>query len=203
MPRSCVRCGGVVAAWVGDGQALACPHCGASGPALGKLIVITGAAATGKSTIASALAGVVPRAALIDGDVISAGAVAVSGAQRDYPAYWRYVLRLCHELAANGLTPVVCQMALPDQLEANAEHGWFTSVEYLALTCAATELPRRIHDRPGAGGERQRVAFHLDFDATLRRLAASRADVTALDVTALDRARLLEAVQAWLTDRLP
>lgn len=160
--------------------------------------VITGAAATGKSTLATQLAGEIDGATFLDGDVIAEGASAVADDRRDYQAYWAHVLRLCHEIAANRSAPIVCGIGLPEQLENNPEAGWFRSIRYLALVCNERELEDRMRARRGAGSEVGRVPFHLGLNERLRDLATTRSDVDRLDVTRLDSAELVAAGGRWI-----
>lgn len=203
MPRSCRACGGGVLRWLVDDDELVCPHCWATGPQRHTMLVVTGAAATGKSTVATHLFGVVAGATFLDGDVIAEGASAVHGDRRDFGVFWGYVLRLGHEIAANGSTPVICGIGLPKQVEANAERGWFRTVEYLALVCEPDELERRIVQRRSAGDEVERIAFHLKLNATIQQLAGERPDMEQLDVTHLDVVGTVERARAWIAERIP
>ena len=65
------------------------------------LLVVTGAAATGKSTIGDHLRAR-PDLFVIDGDVLGRGAAAMAEGRRDYVAFWRYVLSLCREVRSTG-----------------------------------------------------------------------------------------------------
>lgn len=89
------------------------------------LLVITGAAATGKSTIGDHLRER-PELLVIDGDVLGRGAAATAEGRRDYLGFWRYVLALCGEVRSNGLVPVVPCICLPEQVLAAVDgqvHG--------------------------------------------------------------------------------
>lgn len=160
--------------------------------------VITGAAATGKSTLATQLAGDIEGATFVDGDVIAEGASAVADGRRDYDAYWAHVLRLCHEIAASRSVPIVCGIGLPEQLENNPEAGWFRSIRYLALVCHERELEDRMRARSGAGSEAKRVEFHIGFNERVRDLASTRSDVERLDVTRLDSVEVVAAGKRWV-----
>ena len=109
------------------------------------MLVVTGAAATGKSTIGDHLRG---RSGLvvIDGDVLGRGAAATSYGRRDYVGFWRYALAVCREVRTNGLVPVVPCICLPDQVIAAVEDE---VVHFLALVSAPDTVRRRIAGRRG------------------------------------------------------
>ena len=70
------------------------------------VLVVTGAAATGTSTVGARLR--TDRGLpVIDGDVLGSGAAAVADGNRDYVAFWRYVLAIRCEVRSNGVVPVV------------------------------------------------------------------------------------------------
>ena len=79
------------------------------------LLVITGAAAAGKSTVGAHLRRR-PGLCVIDGDVLGRGAAATADGRRDYVGFWRYVMSVCGEIRSNGLIPVVPCICLPDQV---------------------------------------------------------------------------------------
>lgn len=70
------------------------------------VLVITGAAATGKSTVGDHLRQRLDLL-VIDGDVLGRGAAATADGRRDYVEFWRFVLAVCREVRSNGLVPVV------------------------------------------------------------------------------------------------
>lgn len=163
------------------------------------LLVITGAAATGKSTIGDHLRRR-PELLVIDGDVLGRGAAATAEGRRDYVAFWRYVLSLCAEVRSNGLTPVVPCICLPDQVLAAANGE---VVHFLGLVSGPSTIRQRIADRRGVS-EVPSPETHVQFDSTLRGVAVppphtwERHDVarTGLDET-------LTAASAWVSRRLP
>lgn len=162
---------------------------------LSPLLIVTGAAAAGKSTVCRALTGEAGVVAL-DGDVIAAGAAAVADGRTDYAAFWRYVMTIARGVADNGLVPVICGVCLPDQVLAN-DCVAFTQVRFLALTCAPDELEQRIRARPG--GESVDLAKHLDINAGLRRAEVRPPHaMTVFDNTGLGTADTTAAACAWV-----
>lgn len=127
------------------------------------LLVITGAAATGKSTIGDHLRGRT-ELLVVDGDVLGRGAAATAEGRRDYGGFWRYVLSLCVEVRSNGLTPVVPCICLPDQVLA-AVNG--EVVHFLGLVSEPSIIRQRIADRRGVS-EVPSPESHVQFDSVLR-----------------------------------
>lgn len=89
-----------------------CPTC-ADTVRLPTLLVVTGAAATGKSAIGRALRRWRSDLIVLDGDTIADGAVSVRRDPPDYEAFWRYALRLMFEVTRPGDVVVHCGMGLP------------------------------------------------------------------------------------------
>jgi hypothetical protein len=129
----------------------------------GPLLVVTGAAAAGKSTVCASLAGR-PGMLSLDGDVLAGGAAAVSDGRRDYPAFWRYLLEVAREIAANGLCTAYCGVCLPEQVLANAETGYFAGVHFLALVSGETTV------RPGSDNGRARRPPSATWPCTSRSM---------------------------------
>jgi hypothetical protein len=142
------------------------------GPAV---LVVTGAAAAGKSTVGAALSG---RSGLLvlDGDVLAAGSTAA--AHRDYHDFWRYLLSIAAEVHRNGLTPVYPCICLPDQVLAAEPAG---PVHFLALV--NDDVRGRITRRPGSRPSID-LDFHQQFDTRLRGCSVDRPHtLTRLDTT--------------------
>jgi hypothetical protein len=126
------------------------------------VLVITGAAGAGKSTVGSALAAD-PRLLVLDGDVLASGAAAVSDGARDYHGFWRYLLAIGEQVRRNGLVPVFACICLPDQVLAAGPAG---PVHFLALVSDAATVRRRIIGRTD-GEPTIDVRFHQSFDGAL------------------------------------
>ena len=127
------------------------------------VLVITGAAATGKTTVGGALRED-PSLLVIDGDVMGQGAAAVAGTERDYVAFWRHLLAVAQEVRANGLVPVYPCICLPEQVIAAATDE---TIHFLALISDSAEIRTRLHERDPANS-RPSVQKHSDFNAQLR-----------------------------------
>jgi predicted kinase len=164
------------------------------------VLVVTGAAATGKSTVGDHLRG---RGGLvvIDGDVLGRGAAATSYGRRDYVAFWRHALAVCREVRTNGLVPVVPCICLPDQVLAATTDE---TVHFLALLSEPDTVRRRIAARTGVS-DVPSPESHVDLDRRLRELADVPAPHTwtTHDVTTGDVRRTREAGAAWAGRHTP
>ncbi|TWP49916.1 hypothetical protein FKR81_22010 [Lentzea tibetensis] len=193
MALTCVVCGnygGPV-----DGR---CRHCGAASarPFL-PLLIVTGAAASGKSTVCHALA-LRPSFFALDGDVVASGAAAVADGRTDYVAFWRYVLDLAGAVVENGLIPVICCVGLPSQVLANAECASFDGVHFLGLVCSEDELVRRIVQRRGAESAVRRVDRHVALNDTLKNAEVPPPhSLTIVDTTSLKPGETVARATAW------
>jgi hypothetical protein len=156
--------------------------------------VITGAAATGKSTIGRHLRGR-PGLLVIDGDVLGGGAAATVDGRRDYVGFWRYVLAICREVRSNGLTPVVPCICLPDQVLAAVTDE---VVHFLALVSDPDTIRRRIAGRREMS-EVPSPESHVAFDDRLRAVdAVPRPNTwTTYDVSGGDVAQTLAVGSSW------
>ena len=163
------------------------------------VLVITGAAATGKSTIGEHLRGR-PGLLVIDGDVLGRGAEATAAGRRDYVGFWRYVLAICREVRSNGLTPVVPCICLPDQVLAAVTDE---VVHFLALVSDPETIRRRIANRRELS-EVPSPESHVAFDDRLRDVdPVPRPHTwTTYDVSRGDVTQTLNAGSAWADRRV-
>lgn len=186
MPFTCEVCGrgsvfpDLVPA-VGD--LLRCPQCAAERPfARPPLLIVTGTAGIGKSTLCARLAGSVPGAVLLDADVFAVDLVSVAPPNQDYPAFWRSMMRLAHEIAQNNVVVVYFSTMLPEQVLVNSDVvGFFDSVRFLCLTCAPDVLRSRLARRDGNAVPSNRIDVWLDFNSTLVPAARELPTATVID----------------------
>jgi hypothetical protein len=182
---------------------MVCPHCGHSSvaPRL-PVLVVTGAAASGKSTIGAALAEL-PDLLALDGDVLASGAAAVSGGRRDYPAFWRYLLHVAEEVHNNGLVPAYCCICLPDQVLGTPAVRGFSGVHFLALVCGEDELRRRILTRVGTDTSPANIDFHLAFNRELSHVTVEAPhSLTIVDTTGRTARQTVDVACRWAADEL-
>lgn len=211
MPFTCEACGGRAGLLPAVGSVLRCPHCADERPFVRPpLLVVTGPAGVGKSTVCNRLAGTVPGAALVDADIIGEGHVSVVSSVPDYTAFWRSMMRLAHELAQNGLVVAYFSVMLPEQVLANGDAlGYFDSVHFLCLTAPPDVLTARIARQAGpiALGANiedfldERTSMWTDFNQALVA-AARNTPRTAIVDAARPIGDVEDDVRAWITARL-
>ena len=171
---------------------LRCPHCSDERPFVRPpLLVVTGTAGVGKSTLCARLAGTIPGAVLLDADILAEDLISVVPPNHDYPAFWRSLMRLAHELAQNKVVVAYFSTMLPEQVLGNSDVlSYFDSVNFLCLTCSPDALRARLARRDGTGAATARIAVWLEFDSAL--VAAANAIPTA---TVIDAGRTVEQVE--------
>jgi broad-specificity NMP kinase len=164
------------------GDVLRCPHCADERPFVRPpLLVVTGTAGIGKSVLCARLAGTIPGALFLDADILAADLVSVASPNQDYPAFWRSMMRLAHELAQNNVVVVYFAVMLPEQVLANSDLlSYFNSVNFLCLTCPPDVLRSRLAGRePGA--VIARIQVWVEFDNALLAAASEIPTATVLD----------------------
>ncbi len=153
---SCENCGRRQDRLTVDGESLRCEHCGA-GRAIYRppLLVVTGAIGAGKSTICQRLAGTIDGAVLLDGDIFSHDVASVIPPNADYEAFWRFLIRVAHEVGQNHLAVVYFSVMRPAQVLVHTDlHQLFSGVHFLGLHCTEATLRTRIARRHGVGEAR-------------------------------------------------
>lgn len=202
MALTCLGCGDYAREILSDGK-LVCVACGRPSTVTPQpVLVVTGAAGSGKSTVCAGLASS-PNVLALDGDVLAAGAAAASEGRRDYPAFWRYLLDIAREVHNNGVAPLYCCICLPEQVLEGADLSRFTAVHFLALTCDEEILRRRILQRAGGEASVNNLEFHLDFNRRLARTAVpSPHTFTSLSTSELTTAQTIDQAGQWAADAL-
>lgn len=161
------------------------------------VLVVTGAAATGKTTVGTHLRSR-PELLVIDGDVLGRGAAAVAHGRRDYVGFWRYVLSICREIRSNGVTPVVPCICLPHQVLSAIEDE---VIHFLALVSDDSTIRHRIASRRGVSVVPSPES-HVGFNRTLRDVGVSLPHTLERhDVASNDLEATLAAATAWAGSR--
>jgi chloramphenicol 3-O-phosphotransferase len=112
-----------------------------------RLFLIGGASGTGKTTVCRRLAGTIANLVVLDGDVVwSCGNFTPDKAA----GFYSFCLRLCAEIADSGVDVAVFHagMGIPENILSCGEKSLFSTIHFLALTCADDELERRLMQRP-------------------------------------------------------
>jgi hypothetical protein len=148
------------------------------------LLIVTGTSGIGKSTLSARLAGTVPGAIVLDADLFAEDLASVTPPNHDYPAFWRSMMRLAHELGQNGADAIVYfATMLPDQVLVNHDVlSYFAAARFLCLTCSpdalTARLTRRDPDAPGEG-----VRRWVEFNDTLAALGGVTPEASVLDAS--------------------
>lgn len=194
MPLTCSVCGSY-GSRERQSDSTVCRRCGATTPrGQDAVLIITGAAAAGKSTVCGALADD-PRLLALDGDVLAGGASAVSNGRRDYEAFWRYLLLIAAEVHDNGLVPAYACVCLPSQVMALPIPS--ATLHFLALVSDEQTVRRRICDR-SAGSPSIDLDLHAALDAQLRQSTVPPPHTFAtLDTRELTQAQTIAAGVKW------
>ena len=184
-PLICAHCGSRADAPRIDDGALVCAECGRRQPFMRlPLYCLAGPSGTGKSTVARML---VPRLAdrvvVLEQDVLWLPALSdPTGNHRLFRSTW---LRLAAMIGQNGRAVLLSGTVVPPEFEPLPERVLFTHIHYLALTCGADVLARRLRSRPSwRQWDEARIAETLDYAKWLRATAATMdPPVTLLDTT--------------------
>jgi hypothetical protein len=185
------------------GEVLRCPHCADERPFVRPpLLVVTGTAGIGKSTLCARLAGTIAGAVLLDADIHALDLISVLPPNEDYPAFWRSMMRLAHELAQNNLVVVYFSVMLPEQILSNNDVlGYFDSVHFLCLTCPPGVLRARIAGKDGSRAPAERIDVWIDFNSALVAAASKTATATVLDA-GRPASEVEVDVRQWITAQL-
>jgi broad-specificity NMP kinase len=184
------------------GDVLRCPHCADERPFVRPpLLVVTGTAGIGKSVLCARLAGTIPGALFLDADILAADHVSVVSPNQDYPAFWRLMMRLAHELAQNNVVVVYFAVMLPEQVLANSDLlSYFDSVNFLCLTCPPDVLRSRVAGREPSAVI-ARVQVWVEFDNALVAAASEIPTATVVDAgRAVDEVE--HDVRRWINIQL-
>jgi len=136
----------------------------------------------GKSTLCARLAGTIPGAVLLDADIHAEDLISVVSPNHDYPAFWRSMMRLAHEISQNNLVVVYFSVMLPEQILVNGDVlGYFDSVHFLCLSCSADVLRARLAGRVETGPIAEGTEFWVDFNVALLEAASEIPTATVMD----------------------
>ena len=122
-----------------------CPSCGHGHPFRQlPLFVVTGASATGKSTVCLALPQAVAECVVLECDILWRSEFAHP--ENDYREFRDVWLRLAKNIGQAGRSVVLCGSAIPEQYESCPERRYLADIHYLAVVCEDEELVRRLKE---------------------------------------------------------
>jgi predicted kinase len=187
-----------------SGPIAVCPFCGYGHRFLRlPLFLITGASATGKTTVCLRLPQALPECVALECDILWRPEFAQPAqGYREFRNLW---LRVAKNVAQAGKPVLLSGSAVPSQYEACPERRYFRSSHYLALVCDADELARRLQARPqwrqtsDAHTIEHMVAFNQWF---VDSAETTDPPMTLLDTTALSVVDVVRRVSAWVRSKL-
>jgi hypothetical protein len=143
---------------------------------------------------------------LLDADVFTSDMISLVSPNQDYPAFWRSMARLAHEVSQNNLAVVFFSVMLPQQLLANTDVlGYFESVSFLCLRCDADVLRTRFMRRAGAGSDTQSIEAAVDRWSRFNDVLTDAAHATDHGHV-IDATRSIDEVEGdvrgWVLERL-
>src|SRR5262249_31337025 len=112
------------------------------------LLIISGASGTGKSTLCHSLLGKMDDVVLLDSDILWRPEFA--NPENGFHEFFELWLRVCKNISQSG-RPVVlfgAGVGVSHNLESCIEMRYFSSLNYLALTCDSEVLAERLRKRP-------------------------------------------------------
>jgi len=204
----CHQCGVYRADKIIDpaGPAAICPECGHRHPFLYlPLLIVSGASASGKSTICNYLTGKIEVGILLDTDVLWSPSFDLP--DENYHTYFETWLRLGKNINQAG-RPVVlfsAGMGVPGNIEPLVERRYFSRSHYLALACADDELERRLRSRPGwrQSGSDAFIQSQLDFNRWFKEQGVNgQLPVELLDTSDGNTLQTAQDVESWIRLRL-
>jgi hypothetical protein len=164
-----------------------CPFCGHQYRFVRlPLFVITGASATGKTTVCLELSRVLPDCVALECDIL--WRAEFNQPENDYADFRNTWLRVAKNIGQSGRPVVLCGSAVPGQYESCPERRYLAEIHYLAFVCEDGELVRRLRARPewrGSGDPKTIEAMRA-----FNRWFVENADLTQPPMTVLDTTRL-------------
>lgn len=157
-----------------------CPECGSrsDGAARAPLLVVTGASASGKTTIVAPLAtALAAECVTFDADLLLDAAGALSrGEPIDWPAFHAALLAVAHGVAQSGRPTVLLAPLGPGTLESLPARRWIGDIRYLVLDCPDDVRRERMAARPP--WRRHDVEDQVSWGRWLRLNVPDRVDTT-------------------------
>ena len=182
------------------GPILVCPECGNTEPfSQLPLLIVSGAAATGKSTVLHQISGTIQSGVLLDSDVLWREEF-----KDDTGGYFRTWLRLCRDIAQSGRPPVLfgTGFGVPENVEQQPQHQCFSEIHYLILVCDDDIQRTRLRNRPAwRRPDQAELADQIEYNQWLKENAEHNG-MSTVDTSHGDVASTAEHVYKWITSRL-
>jgi hypothetical protein len=179
-----------------------CPRCGQRDDtaSLQPLFVVTGASASGKTTIFGPLARLLAgRCIVFDVDwLLDASSVLAGGAtvtEIPWAGFDQAWLAVAHGVAQSGLPTLLLGTVTPDRVESNIGRKWVGTVHSLVLDCPDEVRRQRIDARPE--WRLRDTTEQISFGRWLRETIPDRVDTSRCSPEEAAR-----AVADWVETRL-
>lgn len=202
----CSECGSYSAERQVDssGPFVVCEHCGHKQPFKRlPLLVVTGASATGKSTVLLRLAPTMQECVCLDADILWCDAF--NQPDNDYKTFRNLWLRMAKNISQAGRPVVLFGSATPGQFESCPESIFFSSIKYLAFVTAEEALVDRLKQRPlwRQSGTPETIERMVNFNRWFQTNAAtSEPPMQLLDTTDLSFDESVERTRQWILANL-
>jgi gluconate kinase len=167
------------------------------------LFILTGASATGKSTLCLELATRLSDCVCIECDILWRPEFATP--KDNYHTFRDLCLRVAKNVAQASRPVLLCGSAIPEQYENCPERRYFSATHYLALVCDDEELISRLQSRPAwrQSSTREFIATMLQFNRWFKTNARNtQPPMTLLDTTHLSINQCVERVANWVHSQL-
>jgi adenylate kinase family enzyme/DNA-directed RNA polymerase subunit RPC12/RpoP len=202
MINVCFQCGEYRADKLIDpsGPYAICPECGYKHLfVMSPLLIITGASATGKTTVCQSLLGHLSRTVLLDSDIIWRSEFDTPNTKyRDFFETW---LRICKNISQSGqlVTLFGAGVGVPENIELCVERRYFSLVRYLALVCSDSILKDRLLSRPAwrASHDPAFITQQLIFNRWFKDYT-EQPPITVLDNSEMSVEETSQQVAAWI-----
>lgn len=190
-----------------NGEAYAlCPECGHRHQFLRlPLLLVSGASATGKTTVCQHLISRRTDVVLLDSDIL--WQPEFNQPENNYRRFFETWLRMCKNIGQSG-RPVMlfgAGLGVPDNIEPCLERRYFSTVHYLAFVCSETELTRRLQARPSwrDSGTAEFVTQQIQYNNWLRERGRTHpGEMTLLDTSETTEAEAVQQVGKWVEEKL-
>ena len=180
------------------GGSAVCPQCGRADDAvLGQLFIVTGASASGKTTVLAPLTRRLQgRCVTFDTDLLIDAAAALNPGQPIIqPAFRDAWLAVAHGVAQSEMPTVLLGPFIPDHLRDLPSRRWTGGIHFIVLDCPDELRRDRINARPA--WRRRDTEEQVEFGRWLRRNIPDRVDTSS--GTPEDTAA---AITAWIDRHL-
>jgi AAA domain len=165
------------------------------------LFVVTGASASGKSTLALELVPRLDSVVGIETDILWEQRYwSLETGFREFNEIW---LRVAKNIAQAGRPVLAFRPCIPPQLEQCSERRYFADIHYLALVCDDEVLAARLRERPEWRNthSREYIDEMLKFNHWLKAHVSD--ELTLLDTGSNDLDESIRLAGAWVDERLP